>query len=76
MKRKIKVKCPQCSESFDYYSSEFRPFCSDKCKMIDLGHWFDESYNIKGQDYSVYIEDPEKLIEMLEKGSEAGDEDY
>lgn len=67
--KKLEVKCPQCDKKFQYYQSEFRPFCSNKCKMIDLGHWFDESYNIKGQDNSVYIEEPEKLKELL-------DEDY
>lgn len=33
--------------------------------MIDLGHWFEESYNIKGRDNSVYIEDPDKLKDLL-----------
>ena len=38
MKKELVVKCPQCKKSFKYYSSEFRPFCADKCKMIDMGH--------------------------------------
>ncbi|MCB9061212.1 MAG: DNA gyrase inhibitor YacG [Halobacteriovoraceae bacterium] len=45
MKKKV-VKCPQCGREFSYFESEFRPFCSEKCKMIDLGHWFSESYTI------------------------------
>jgi endogenous inhibitor of DNA gyrase (YacG/DUF329 family) len=44
--KKISVQCPTCSEKFHYYSSEFRPFCSEKCKMIDLGMWFDEAYKV------------------------------
>lgn len=67
MKRKFEVKCPHCKALFEYYKSEFRPFCSNKCQMIDLGHWLDESYNIKGQDNTVYIEDPDKLKEMLDE---------
>lgn len=65
VKSKIKVSCPECKKKFEYYSSDSRPFCSKMCKMIDLGHWFDESYNIKGQDNSVYIEEPDKLKELL-----------
>ncbi|MBG59344.1 MAG: DNA gyrase inhibitor YacG [Peredibacter sp.] len=65
MKNKIKVACPECGKKFNYYSSEFRPFCAKKCKMIDLGHWFEESYNIKGRDNSVYIEEPEKLKDQF-----------
>lgn len=42
----LKVKCPICAKSFSYYESEFRPFCSDKCKMVDLGHWLNQTYTI------------------------------
>lgn len=35
--------------------------------MIDLGHWFEESYNIKGRDYSVYIEEPDSLKDMMDE---------
>lgn len=68
--KKLNVKCPECKKKFEYYLSEFRPFCSERCKQIDMGHWFSESYEIKGRDYSVYIEDPEKLEEMLKKQNE------
>ncbi len=47
--KKIEVKCPNCKKSFDYYSSEFRPFCSEKCRLIDLGQWLDESYTVPVQ---------------------------
>lgn len=63
------VKCPNCKDEFHYYSSKFRPFCSEKCKMIDMGHWFDESYNIKGKDYSA-LEGNEELIERMINGED------
>lgn len=44
--KNLKVNCPQCEKKFRYYASDFRPFCSERCKMIDLGHWFDESYKV------------------------------
>ena len=66
MSKIIKVKCPNCSDQFSYYSSEFRPFCSERCKMVDMGKWFDESYSIKGRDNSVYIEDSDKLQQLID----------
>ncbi|MFZ8932614.1 MAG: DNA gyrase inhibitor YacG [Bacteriovoracaceae bacterium] len=45
MKKKI-IKCPHCKKEFNYYESKFRPFCSERCKMVDLGHWFSEEYTI------------------------------
>ena len=68
--KELKVKCPQCELEFKYYSSEFRPFCTEKCKMIDMGHWFEESYSIQGKDYSVYIEDPDQLEKLIKEQNE------
>lgn len=44
--KKIDVKCPHCKKQFNYYESSFRPFCSERCKLIDLGHWLTESYTV------------------------------
>ena len=66
--KKLLVNCPQCKTQFNYYDSEFRPFCSERCKMIDLGHWFDESYSVSGRDNSVYIEDPQAFEKLGEDG--------
>ena len=46
MNKLLQVRCPQCDTKFSYYKSEFRPFCCERCKMIDLGHWFEESYRL------------------------------
>jgi len=46
MKQRI-VSCPQCGASVVWDASNaFRPFCSERCKMIDLGAWATESYRI------------------------------
>ena len=44
-----KVRCPQCA-SFTEYRPEnpYRPFCSERCKLIDLGAWAEERYAIAG----------------------------
>ncbi|MBP9680316.1 MAG: DNA gyrase inhibitor YacG [Bacteriovorax sp.] len=46
MNKNLRVKCPQCQLEFSYYESKFRPFCTERCKLIDLGHWFQESYKV------------------------------
>jgi endogenous inhibitor of DNA gyrase (YacG/DUF329 family) len=38
------VKCPTCDTAVIWQPiSEFRPFCSERCKLIDLGEWASES---------------------------------
>ena len=46
----IKVKCPTCSKNIAWTPQErWRPFCSQRCKMLDLGDWFDESNKLGEQ---------------------------
>ena len=41
------VKCPQCGASVPWTAqSKWRPFCSERCKTIDLGAWAAERYRI------------------------------
>lgn len=49
MSKLLKIKCANCKAEFNYYDSKFRPFCSERCKMIDLGHWLTESYTVPSQ---------------------------
>jgi len=42
------VKCPTCRREIDWSNSPFRPFCSERCKMIDLGAWLSEKRAIPG----------------------------
>lgn len=41
------VACPTCKKLTTYDTNNpFRPFCSQRCKMIDLGDWANENYRI------------------------------
>ena len=45
-----KVRCPQCGvDALWAPENPWRPFCSERCKQIDLGAWASESYRIAGQ---------------------------
>ena len=42
-----KVKCPTCSRPVEWSpESTFRPFCSDRCRLVDLGAWLTEQRKI------------------------------
>jgi uncharacterized protein len=40
------MRCPVCGKEFDFAASTAKPFCSDRCRSIDLGRWLDESYGL------------------------------
>ena len=44
------VKCPVCGKDVEWKdTSLYRPFCSERCKQIDLGAWAEEKYKGKHQ---------------------------
>ena len=41
------ITCPRCQAKNTWRNdNKFRPFCSERCKMIDLGAWADESHRL------------------------------
>jgi uncharacterized protein len=45
-----KVSCPTCGKQGTWTpSNAFRPFCSDRCKLIDLGEWASDKRAIPGE---------------------------
>jgi endogenous inhibitor of DNA gyrase (YacG/DUF329 family) len=42
------VRCPTCKRELADEERRFRPFCSERCKLIDLGRWLDGHYAIPG----------------------------
>ncbi len=55
------VKCPQCGTETEYTGNEFRPFCSERCKLLDFGAWADEEYNIPSETASLTEEDIDRI---------------
>jgi endogenous inhibitor of DNA gyrase (YacG/DUF329 family) len=42
------VTCPHCGKEHKWdASNRFRPFCSERCKVIDLGKWANEEYRVE-----------------------------
>lgn len=44
------VKCPRCSKETESTGNPFRPFCSERCQLIDLGKWLSGEYGIPAGD--------------------------
>ena len=54
-----KVRCPQCGgESLWSADNKFRPFCSQRCKLIDLGAWASESYRVPVEESADPLSEP------------------
>jgi endogenous inhibitor of DNA gyrase (YacG/DUF329 family) len=58
------IRCPECDTVFNYYESEFRPFCSNKCKSVDLNMWFDEEYRVPTQSLYAPMENMDSEYEQ------------
>ena len=41
-------RCPQCGAETSWDNNPFRPFCCERCKLIDLGNWLGERYRVPG----------------------------
>lgn len=59
------VKCPQCGKETEYNGNEFRPFCSERCKMLDFGAWADEEYNLPAETSEMTDEELADLDDAL-----------
>ena len=53
MSQPLTVDCPTCGAPVEWNEkSTFRPFCSDRCKLIDLGAWAAEEHKSPGAEES------------------------
>jgi hypothetical protein len=42
----LAMRCPICHQEVSWAGNPFRPFCSERCKLIDLDHWLSERYRV------------------------------
>lgn len=46
---RLEVACPTCGKEVTWgKESRWRPFCSERCRLIDLGEWLNEEKRIPG----------------------------
>jgi len=52
------VQCPTCGKQVRWSKeSRWRPFCSERCKLIDLGEWVAERHSIPGEQHTPHDDD-------------------
>jgi uncharacterized protein len=44
------MKCPTCHKETTFEGNPFRPFCSERCRLIDLGLWAGGEFRIPSQE--------------------------
>ncbi len=45
----LRVKCPTCKREADWDGNGSRPFCSERCRLADLGAWLTEQRGIPAE---------------------------
>ena len=71
--KSLLVACPKCQKKFNYDDSEFRPFCCEKCRLIDLGQWLNESYTVPVS--KLTLEEAQELEQLINEKNQNSDED-
>ena len=67
-KKRTKV-CPHCGRPISLKGNPYRPFCSERCRLIDLGKWATGEYRIAGQRTDADEEEEKKKRSSEEKGN-------
>ena len=66
-KRVVKLRCPICKKSVESTGADF-PFCSDRCRLIDLGKWASGGYVV-----SSPVSDAEEMIRDVDPEGSVGE---
>ena len=57
------VSCPACEAPVEWKASSiFRPFCSERCKLRDLGAWASESYRVPQVEVTAGTDDEQSAV--------------
>jgi len=64
----MKLKCPHCGKWVEYGDTPYGPFCSERCRLIDLGKWIEEEYKILADEAPPPLNSPGKEQAKENKG--------
>lgn len=57
------VRCPTCGKAIEWSEAQpWRPFCSERCRLIDLGAWADGSHTIPGEPAGTLLPDYGEML--------------
>ena len=59
----MEQKCPTCNTILEKDKDSNSPFCSERCRLIDLGDWFSEKNRLPSDDFVI----PDTLLDINNK---------
>lgn len=62
----MQIRCPNCGRETEYHGNDFRPFCSERCKLLDLGAWADGEYALPAESSEMTEEELQQIERMNE----------
>jgi uncharacterized protein len=54
------MKCPACHRPIQWETNPHRPFCSERCKLLDFGAWANEEYTVPAEESAPSLEESER----------------
>ena len=55
------MKCPTCGKPVEWKDNPSRPFCSDRCRLVDLGRWVEGEYRVPGESIPTTTSDQSEI---------------
>lgn len=55
------IKCPTCQQPTRWQDNPYRPFCSNRCRLLDLGCWADEEYRVPAENQAGMSDEEESV---------------
>lgn len=46
----MRITCPVCKKFTTWEENPYRPFCSERCRLVDLGKWVEGEYRVEGDE--------------------------
>ena len=46
----MKIQCPVCKKDTVWEGNPYRPFCSERCSLIEIGKWADGKYSVEAEE--------------------------
>jgi len=56
------MKCPTCGKPVEWKENPDRPFCSERCKLIDFGRWANEEFRVPGPPSERHVDESSQPI--------------
>ena len=66
-----RMRCPVCNRPARWEENPWRPFCSERCQVTDLGRWAAERYRVPGASVMISPSDPDSDPEPADDPNDA-----